>query len=646
MIPHYPQAGGEPVVHGAPEPADKGMEKDEADKAAQDGAGGSDDDDISRKLSFSSSAAAAAAATAEASSSASGSAAAKSAALKRAQKTDPSAYDNAYTNFGAHIDVHRWSCVGTEEEVRKYIIAPGRADTADENGWTCLHWACYAGQTETIRLVQQEGGVDINAQTRTGDTALHILCRNSNVEVFQMLLDLGADAHIKNDRGKQPYQLSRGETIFRTLTESSEPKRQAAPSSAAHQRKPDKPGAELVGKWVFIEYDEDSDDSEEEDASMQGESCWYRGRVESYDSNKGRHRLRWEDGSTSWVDSLKPDEYRLADEPSRRGGPQLKSPGRGSRSAKSSPNQRRKSDGNTAKQLVGPSTKSAEHSKSSSAGDGWTSAEDSLLLKLQHESPDMDWEEKTRLLGTGRTAKACQTRWLRHLCPKANPQGERGLAGVSPPAKGATKRSSSVAMTGGGLDRPQAEKRSRSQAAEAQPAAQQKVDGATSLVFGGQPRVARRTKFQDEAPPKPLATAAEQDVLVARAAEELFGSSSGAEQTLSEIWPSQLPTTTEDSAVGDLRSTMLFEHRRLRASFEDALRRELQRGPALWVKPLGRQVTPRAAASPHPDAAGRRHVITAVEAVAHTSARFAALRESVLQRQTFELVGFLSAKAL
>ena len=53
MIPHYPQAGGEPVVHGAPEPADKGMEKDEADKAAQDGAGGSDDDDISRKLSFS-----------------------------------------------------------------------------------------------------------------------------------------------------------------------------------------------------------------------------------------------------------------------------------------------------------------------------------------------------------------------------------------------------------------------------------------------------------------------------------------------------------------------------------------------------------------------------------------------------------------
>jgi ankyrin repeat protein len=94
----------------------------------------------------------------------------KSARQEAAPKRDPFAYDNAYTNFGAHIDVHRWSCVGTPEEVQQYIIGPGRAGTTDENGWTCLHWACYAGETETIRTLEKQGGVDINAQTKTGDT--------------------------------------------------------------------------------------------------------------------------------------------------------------------------------------------------------------------------------------------------------------------------------------------------------------------------------------------------------------------------------------------------------------------------------------------------------------------------------------------
>ena len=41
------------------------------------------------------------------------------------------------------------------------------------------------------------------------------------------------------------------------------------------------------------------------------------------------------------------------------------------------------------------------------------------MMELQKTSPNSDWDEKSRLLGTGRTSKACQTRWLRHLCPHA-----------------------------------------------------------------------------------------------------------------------------------------------------------------------------------------------------------------------------------
>ena len=161
-------------------------------------------------------------------------------------------------------------------------------------------------------------------------------------------------------------------------------------------------------------------ESDGESSDDQGESCWYRGRVESYDANKRRHRLRWEDGSWTWVEKLKKDEYRLASEPSRREAPsKLRSPG-SSRSVKSSsakkpePVQKRASP----KQLQ--TSKTSETSKKANAGDGWTTTEDSTLIQLQIDSPDMDWEEKTRILGTGRTAKACQTRWLRHLSSAQN----------------------------------------------------------------------------------------------------------------------------------------------------------------------------------------------------------------------------------
>ncbi len=359
---------------------------------------------------------------------------------EKAPKRDPFAYDNAYTNFGAHIDVHRWSCVGTAEEVQQYIIGPGRVGTTDENGWTCLHWACYAGRAETIRTFEKQTEIDLNAQTKTGDTALHILARSSNVAIFQMLLDFGADGNIKNDRGKMPYQLSRGESIFRTLTESSMPKPRTKTSAACSRPGAStQPGAEIVGKWVLIEYNEEKDSDEEvddESPDEQGESCWYRGRVESYDSNKRRHRLRWEDGSSTWVEKLQKDEYRLASEPSRREGPsKLRSPG-SSRSVKSSSAKKPEPVQKRASPKQVQISKASETSKNGNAGDGWTATEDSTLIQLQLDSPDMDWDEKTRILGTGRTAKACQTRWLRHLCQRAESDTSPESA-----SKSGTKRS-------------------------------------------------------------------------------------------------------------------------------------------------------------------------------------------------------------
>ena len=68
-------------------------------------------------------------------------------------------YHDAYTNFGAHVDVHRWSCVGKLEDVEYHILGPDKANTTDENGWSCLHWASYAGRMDIIRLLHEKGGI-------------------------------------------------------------------------------------------------------------------------------------------------------------------------------------------------------------------------------------------------------------------------------------------------------------------------------------------------------------------------------------------------------------------------------------------------------------------------------------------------------
>jgi hypothetical protein len=199
-----------------------------------------------------------------------------SAKPKRTSWDASAEYDNAYTNFGANKDVHRWACVGTLEEVRQHVVEPRRTNELDDNGWGCLHFACYASRTEVVRLLLKDGYVEVDAQTRNGETALHIVCRAGNTEVFQMLLDHGADAYIKNSRGKLAHQLSRGEnaSIFRTLAESTEPKKkvpskqqQQQQQQASTTKKHKTPGPELVGRWILVEYDEEvSDESDSGDA--------------------------------------------------------------------------------------------------------------------------------------------------------------------------------------------------------------------------------------------------------------------------------------------------------------------------------------------------------------------------------------------
>lgn len=86
----------------------------------------------------------------------------------------------------------------------KDILNDHIADT-NEYGWTLLHLACCNSATastiETVQLLLSSG-ININAQTTSGDTALHYVISHASVtsdtNVIRLLVDSNADVNIKN----------------------------------------------------------------------------------------------------------------------------------------------------------------------------------------------------------------------------------------------------------------------------------------------------------------------------------------------------------------------------------------------------------------------------------------------------------------
>jgi hypothetical protein len=129
---------------------------------------------------------------------------------------------------------------------------------------------------------------------------------------------------------------------------------------------------------------------------------WYHGFVEAHDAHKRRHRLRWEDGTSSWVDDLKDEEYRLAEKPPKQSG----NKGSGSSNSGNAKHTTAKSPTNKSKQRASPKPHHAKAAavnggSGGTVGGAWSVEEDARLIELQRISPNGDWEEKMRLLGTG-----------------------------------------------------------------------------------------------------------------------------------------------------------------------------------------------------------------------------------------------------
>ena len=79
---------------------------------------------------------------------------------------------------------------------------------AAQAGSTPLHWAARGGHIECVTQLLAVSNVEVNAQNKMGDTALHGSAWKGEAQVTAMLLEKGAHTNIKNNDDQTPYELA------------------------------------------------------------------------------------------------------------------------------------------------------------------------------------------------------------------------------------------------------------------------------------------------------------------------------------------------------------------------------------------------------------------------------------------------------
>lgn len=110
-------------------------------------------------------------------------------------------------DYGAIIDVqdfdgdtplHDAALSKQHEAVSLLLHAGADVEIKNEPDYTPLHLACYKGCYETV-VAFLPFVSDINQQTLNGDTPLILAVQGYNDDIIRLLLDHGADPHIKNE---------------------------------------------------------------------------------------------------------------------------------------------------------------------------------------------------------------------------------------------------------------------------------------------------------------------------------------------------------------------------------------------------------------------------------------------------------------
>lgn len=103
------------------------------------------------------------------------------------------------------LDLHETAALGTAEELARMLPA-GSVDVP-KRGWTPLHFAAFAGNVETAKLLIDRGAdVNLRAKTKFLNTPLLVASLTGQLDVARLLLDRGADILVRQAKGFTPLQ--------------------------------------------------------------------------------------------------------------------------------------------------------------------------------------------------------------------------------------------------------------------------------------------------------------------------------------------------------------------------------------------------------------------------------------------------------
>ncbi|KAH3685327.1 hypothetical protein WICPIJ_003679 [Wickerhamomyces pijperi] len=96
-----------------------------------------------------------------------------------------------------------WKFPSDPKKTKKFAIDID--DFTDDAGWTALHIASSVGNLEVFEhLLANDPAPDVNLQTNAGVTCLHLAVTKSNIDIVNILLEKGASARIKDNKGQYP----------------------------------------------------------------------------------------------------------------------------------------------------------------------------------------------------------------------------------------------------------------------------------------------------------------------------------------------------------------------------------------------------------------------------------------------------------